>query len=143
MKTRSLAVLAVLIVGVAMAMPLGAQTLSLKANIPFEFSFAGKTMPAGEYLLQSNAGSSTLQVRSLDGGAGALSLGAHPISYTGPRTGDARITFNKYGNSYFLSNVLNGYSGVSFDVPVSRTERELARTASAQKFQVLGVLARL
>jgi len=52
---------------VALAAPLMAQTLMLKANVPFEFTIGNKVLPAGEYLVKSDAGSSTvlLQGRTL------------------------------------------------------------------------------
>jgi hypothetical protein len=142
MKSKIFAVLAVAVIGVALASPLAAQTLALKANVPFEFNLAGKVMPAGEYLLQMDAGSAVLRVRNFDAGTAAIILGL-PASASEGRTNDARITFNRYGDTYFLSTVVNGYSGAGFKAPISKSERELARTASAQKYEILGVLARL
>ena len=83
MTTRLFAVLAVAFMGLAVVSPLAAQTIALRGNVPFEFGFAGKTMPAGEYLFQANAGSAALRVKSLDGGTGAV---ARP-------TGMATLTF--------------------------------------------------
>ena len=54
----------------------------------------------------------------------------------------ATLNFNRYGNSYFLSQIWNGYTGFENMLPVSRTEKELSRTASVQKFEVLASLAR-
>jgi len=142
MRSRFFAVLAVAVIGAALALPLAAQSLVLTANVPFEFNLAGKVMPAGEYLLQMDAGSAVLRVRNVDTHASAMSLGV-PASDSWRRTNGAKITFNRYGDTYFLSTVVNGYSGAGFEAPISKSERELARTASAQKFEILGVLARL
>jgi hypothetical protein len=133
--------MAVVAVAAALTLPLAAQTLVLKANIPFEFSFAGRTMPAGEYLFQADAGSSAFRMRNLDANVAALGLGARP-SVSGMRTESASINFNRYGNTYFLSSMENGYTGAGFELPVTQTERELARTASAQKYEIVAVLAR-
>jgi hypothetical protein len=78
---------------------------------------------------------------NVDTHTSALGLGVVP-SVSGRHTGDITIIFNRYGDTYFLSTVLNGHTGAGFEVPVSQSERELARTASAQKYEVLGVLAR-
>ena len=141
MKSRFFAVLAVAVMGGALGLPLAAQTSVLTANVPFEFGCGGKTMPAGQYQFQMDTGSAVLRVRNYDANAGAASLGVQtPASRR--LTGDARITFNRYGDTYFLSTVVNGYTGAGFEAPISQSERELARTASAQKYEVLGVLAR-
>ncbi len=142
MKSRVFAVLAVAVVGVALALPLAAQTLVLTANVPFEFNLAGKAMPAGAYVFQMDAGSPVLRVRNFDAHASVMSLGIQPPNAWRP-TGDARITFNRYGDTYFLSTVVNGYTGVGFEAPISKSERELTRTAAVQKYEILAVLARL
>jgi len=142
MKRRFFVVLAVAVMGATLALPLAAQSLVLTANVPFEFNLAGKVMPAGEYQFQMDVGSAVLRVRNLDAHAAAISLGA-PASASWKRTNDASITFNRYGDTYFLSTVVNGYTGAGFRAPISKSERELARTASAQKYEILGVLAGL
>ena len=140
MKSRVFAVLAVAVIGVALALPLAAQTSVLKANIPFEFNLSGNVMPAGEYVFHMSAGSVVLRLNNFDANAGALSMGV-PASVR--NTNGASITFNRYGDTYFLSSVVNGYIGAGFQAAISKSERELARTTTAQKYQVLGVLARL
>ena len=141
MKSRAFAVLAVAVVGVALALPAAAQTLVLKANVRFEFNLAGKAMPAGAYVFQMDAGSPVLRVRNFDAEVSVLSLGVQPPT-VGRRTGDARLTFNRYGDTYFLSTVVNGHTGVGFEAPITKGERELARSASVQKYEILAVLAR-
>jgi len=141
MRGRFFAVLAVAVIGVALASPLAAQTLFLRANVPFEFGFAGKTMPAGEYEFRAVAGSPALRLENSDSQVVVSGMGV-PTSTSWGRTGDARIAFNRYGDRYFLSTVVNGYNGAGFEAPISNSERELARTASAQKYEILGVLAR-
>ena len=127
---------------VAAVAPLAAQTVVLKANVPFEFHFAGKILPAGQYLLQANGGSSAMQLRNFDADAGAVSLG-WPSSRRTDRGTDSTLTFNRYGSTYFLSSVVNGSSGAGMEFPTTRTERELARTQTAQKHEILAVVAGL
>ncbi len=52
MRNKILTGLAVSFFGVLMAMPLAAQSFTLRANIPFQFVVEGKTMPAGTYLVR-------------------------------------------------------------------------------------------
>ena len=105
MKSRFFAVLAVAVIGVALASPLAAQTLALRANVPFEFGFAGKTMPAGEYRVP--AGRRLLRAAPEQSRRARLLRWAWAFCSTasGRRTDDARITFNRYGDTYFLSTV--------------------------------------
>ena len=50
MITRTLTLLMLVVLGLTMTV--SAQTTSvIKVNVPFEFSFAGRTFPAGEYTL--------------------------------------------------------------------------------------------
>ena len=121
MKIRGFVVLAVAVLGVALALPAAAQTLVLTANVPFEFNLAGKAMPAGAYAFQMDAGSPVLRVRNYDAHTSVLSLGIQPGN-AWRRTGDAKITFNRYGDTYFLSTVVNGYAGVGFEAPISKSE---------------------
>jgi len=140
-KIKLFAVLTVALFGVALASPLAAQTSVLKAAVPFEFSFAGKTMPAGEYLIQADSSSGVLTLKSYDANASAVSLGV-PVSGRTVWTAESKITFNRYGGTYFLASAVNGSTGAGIQIPMTRTERELARTASAQKYEILAVMAR-
>ena len=50
-----------------MAVPMPAQSFSVKANVPFAFVVAGKTMPAGEYALDNEVPAVTaVRLRNLD-----------------------------------------------------------------------------
>ena len=139
MKSRFFAVLAVAVIGAVLALPLAAQTSVLTANVPFEFNLAGKVMPAGAYQFQINTSSAVLRLRNFAADTGAVSLG---VPATLRSTNDAKIIFNRYGDTYFLSSVVDGYIGAGLQAPISKAERELAKTASAQKYEILGVLAR-
>ena len=140
MRNRLFAVLAVVVVGVALAAPLAAQSLVLKATIPFEFNFSGKVMPAGEYLIQADGGSAALRLKNYESRVAAISLAFHP---SGERrtAGEPTLTFNRYGDQYFLSNVWAGSTASGLEVPMTRAERELAKVASAQKYEILAVMA--
>ena len=139
MKNKLAVVFTTLALVLAISAPLAAQANRVTANIPFEFSVAGKVLPAGEYAIR-NGGGDVLLINGLDNNASALVLSA--TSWNGKRDGaTAVLTFNRYGDSYFLSRVWNGYSGSENMLPVTRTEKELSRTASVQKFEILAFLA--
>ncbi len=104
MKTRILVTLTLLTLLVA-AFAL-AQSLVSKANIPFAFIAAGKTLPAGQYNFTYDAGTNAFRVVGSAKGAEALM----PIEtrlagamHTTPA--DSHIVFDKVGDKYFLSEV--------------------------------------
>ena len=132
MKKRIAETLSVLTVLGLLAVPLAAQTHRLTADIPFEFTAGGKVMPAGEYsiVLRSDL-SGVAQLVATDAKESAFALG-YGIG-GGKDQEDSRLTFNKYGNQYFLAEIWTEgqYSGLGFQK--SRTEQEAGKTASARQ----------
>ncbi len=55
MTRRSLTMLAISGLVLVLAAPLPAQTMLLKANIPFEFVTGTQTLPAGDYVVDTGA----------------------------------------------------------------------------------------
>jgi hypothetical protein len=141
MKTTTFAVLSISALVVALAIPMSAQTMRLTANIPFEFMVAGKTLPAGDYSINTEPG--MVRLNNFAEHAGALSLfRAATVKGTDPATA-TKLVFHKYGDRYFLSEVLNGYARAGAQLPESRDERELTKTASASAPETVTVLASL
>jgi len=103
------------------------------ADIPFAFSVGYKTMPAGEYSVQtmSNAGAALL-IRSADGKTSALRLSEAAGSKK--NTSNARLVFHRYGERYFLAQVWAGADTADRQLLESQEERaiesELAKIAS-------------
>jgi hypothetical protein len=108
----------------------------LTADIPFEFHVATGVMPAGHYEVTLSRSTVSLdcfdcQARAI---AGMISIGGG-INDARP---DGRLVFTKYGSTYFLSEVWSPETAVGSALPKSKTEREVARTASlAPTSQVL------
>jgi len=127
----------------ALALPLSAQTMTLTANIPFAFTIGHKTLPAGEYMIRNNGNPYVLVFHGEYHNASALVMANresivksdHPAAAT-------RLVFNHYGNRYFLSEVVDGYVQTGFVLPMSRTEREMTKTASAERHEVMATLAK-
>lgn len=125
----------------AVSAPLAAQSLHLAANVPFEFKVNGTTMPAGDYVFTSANDGSIILIRSAVNGEGAAAL---TLADAGPGrpTGTATVSFNRYGGTYFLVSIWDGYAGSGKRLPMTRAEAELSRTASAQRFEITAYLAR-
>ena len=117
---------------VAASVSAQAQSLSyrLTANIPFDFSVAGKKLPAGEYWInraQQGNGDTVVQIRSTDGHANIARLTIPINTYKPVKKGT--LVFHRYGEEYFLSEIWPAGGLTGRELPKSNAERELARKA--------------
>jgi hypothetical protein len=107
----------------------------IRADIPFDFVVGEKTLAAGEYSINQATTSSDggILVRNLKSNHVAVRLTTAVVSRT-PRQ-KTFLTFLRYGNTYFLSQLWVSGSGEGRQVLKSRAERladrELARNSSA------------
>jgi hypothetical protein len=114
------------LLAVMSCLPLTAQTLNLKADVPFDFQFGDVPMRAGHYQVV-HAGP-VLTMRSADGRSSASYL-TLPASRSETRTKGV-LVFNRYGNAYFLTKVVPPNEGDGRIVPKSKLEKEvIARVA--------------
>jgi hypothetical protein len=97
-------------------------------DVPFEFSFANKAMPAGHYKVTQAAGQfGTLLLSSRANGISAFSTTINTGGGNVQAT-EARLVFNKYADQYFLSEAwLSPGSPFGTAVGMSKAEREAAR----------------
>ena len=131
----SMAALAVLL-----AAPVSAQTITLQASVPFDFVIAGRTMPAGDYMVSTSGDTGLLQVRSLANGGEPVFATSNAAD--GPSDPSrASLTFNRYGGDYFLARIWDGPGAGGRSIPMSSAEREKAKIASIGKPEVVMVLA--
>jgi hypothetical protein len=108
-----------------------AQTIHLKATVPFSFSAGKTTFPAGQYELKSlGIEGNILAISGLDSKAGALVIvnsnhAVEPANRT-------KLIFHRYGRQYFLSEVwVEGNTSGQLLPPPSR-EREIAKELSKE-----------
>lgn len=104
-----------------------AQAQSLEFKVPFDFTLQSKAFPAGTYWI-SHASQSVILIRSQD-----MRFKAMAVTYAadGSRTGGAQLVFKKYGDKYFLRDVLCNVIDLNEEVPMSRFE-EQARIQQAR-----------
>jgi hypothetical protein len=98
-------------------------TLPLNATIPFNFVAGGTTLNAGKYRVEQDT-SGVIQVKSVDG-KGHTFL----FTVTGRCAGNqeaSRLVFNRYGDTYLLSQIWTRGSNCDRLVPPDARERELA-----------------
>jgi len=125
---------------VALGAPLSAQSLNLKANVPFEFMVSGQSMPAGDYTVApvTTLGSTIIRISNAE--SGVLAVVNRGDS---ERTGKSALIFHRYGDQYFLSRIVNGGGATAMELPVSRNEKESAKTASLGRYETVTILASL
>ena len=109
---------------------LGATTLSAQGQTvhfttPFDFSVGRNALPAGEYHVVP-IGEFALAIRQPNGRNAVFFLtNAAAAAISKPTA--TTVTFRRYGNRYFLSEMLN--RGRGWEVPPSRMEKELAKSS--------------
>jgi hypothetical protein len=119
MKTQLLRICMLLAAAVA---AVHAQNLHFRVNVPFEFIVGSEILPAGQYAVDMQAPSGRLSIQCLDHKASTVALG-FPFQ-SADLTGDDRLVFNRYANTYFLSKVW-GIGSYGRKLPITKREHEL------------------
>jgi hypothetical protein len=117
---------------------LQAQSNDLLASIPFDFRIRDVVMPAGDYkIYQASNGLVTL--RKQNGAPKAAAFLSIPAS-RGKSSDNGALVFNRYGDTYFLSNVWAPNSHEGRTIPKSASEKELISRAG--QVQTAGITLR-
>jgi hypothetical protein len=125
-----------------LAVPLPAQTIRLRANIPFEFVAGTRTMPAGDYAVDTTAAQNVVRVRNENTHDTSLVLSNSANEQRLASNPEAKLVFHRYGDQYFLSKVWDGYEAVGREIPMSNAERALTESAISRAPETLVILAR-
>lgn len=127
---KALATISFLIAVAIVPVSTHAQTLAyrVKANIPFDFIVADKTLPAGQYYISRTrqySSDDVVTISTLDGRALAVRLTIGTQVLTPKKQG--ALIFHRYGNQHFLSQVWVAGNNMGRILRPSRSERELER----------------
>lgn len=119
-----------------------AQDRAVQANIPFNFAVGNTVLPAGTYTVSaiSSETPEMLLVRNSD----HLKLAAMVMTSAGDAryAGDSYLVFHKYGDQYFLNQVLSPAAAIEAELPTSKRENR-ARTREASLDQPERILLAL
>ncbi len=96
-----------------------AQQPAVRAAVPFEFNVGGKLLPADTYTITSTSG--VLVVRSIDGHFTAITT----ASRDDRSVAGGKLIFNKYGQRYFLHEVLCPAASMRASIPASKLEKRV------------------
>ena len=132
MKLKTLLVVCILSLCGILATSLGAQPLSARFNVPFDFVVAGKTLPAGAYAINLDADQSGMvKIQSADARKAVFAL-----THNGPierGKNDATLVFHRYGDRYYLAEVTKGgIAAPALELPASKAETEASKLAAIQ-----------
>jgi len=124
MKKHILPILA--IVGIAVmlvANPASADSgTELRASIPFDFTVGKTLMPAGQYTVRTDhIGSGVLCIEARDGGRPVMIM--TNTAYAAHSKNESSLVFQRYGNQYFLNEIVSSASGLSVELPTSKAEK--------------------
>jgi hypothetical protein len=110
-----------------------AQEARVKADVPFDFVVGNQVLPAGEYMVVPEGDAlQAILIRSNDNKASALSIVS---SCANSRTADTtKLVFHRVGGRYFLSQIwAQGYAQ-GRQLPMSKTEVQLAKNNTTEEF---------
>jgi len=118
--------------------------VSIRANIPFEFSVGDKLLPAGEYRIQQVNPSSDVAMLQIANANGEARVMVRVQSMRARDTNRTELVFNRYGSSYFLSTLAIEGSVDAWQAPKSHAERGVGRELAALKVdgEKVAILAR-
>jgi hypothetical protein len=104
-----------------------AQTVHVRANIPFNFAVGNKTLPAGTYDVGTidHRDGKILLLQARDGNA-SMMVGSNAAENLNPAD-KTKLVFNQYGNRYFLSQIWVAGETRGHQLPKTSREKEMAR----------------
>ena len=143
MKKRVYCIVAFLCIAGVLPVAAGAAAGErLIANIPFDFSMAGKTLPAGQYEVTELRPSVLMLRNQTKTDSVAIVV---VIEDSSNRVDKPRLDFHRYGQSYFLAGVYTNTIGI--DVAESHAEREAKigkdHLAQGRRLEVVSLSATL
>jgi hypothetical protein len=109
-----------------------AQEHQVSANIPFNFTLNGRSMPAGHYTIESD--STRPDVLRIDDRDDSVHILAMALPGATDKQADSTLLFHKYGNQYFLSSIR--VNGSSLDCHLSTSKQEKWAKAQTQEAAV-------
>jgi hypothetical protein len=121
-----------------------AQTVHVRADIPFNFAVGNKTYPAGAYSIGTlgDRDDKVLLLRSEDGTA-SMAMISNAAENRTPAD-KTKLVFSRYGNQYFLSQVWVNGATRGHQLPKSSREKEvdkaMARNSTQERVEVVASL---
>jgi len=97
---------------------ISAQDRAVKATVPFDFTVGNTLLPAGSYTIAAED-TGVIKIRNTDGRIVLLSTSTPD----GKEAKTGELVFNKYGDQYFLREILCASADMNMAVPASKQEK--------------------
>jgi hypothetical protein len=104
-----------------------AQTSPVRANVPFDFTVAGKTVPAGTYTVGELGQGHSPELLLLQSKDGLHMIIESNAAENGNGANKTKLVFNRYKDQYFLSEIWVQRATSGRHIPKTGREKELAR----------------
>jgi hypothetical protein len=99
-------------------------TQKMTAQVPFEFTIAGKAFPAGRCIVQKVTDSGSI-LRVSNGDAKIAFALASPVETGGTASPGSALIFHRYGDRYFLWGMKIEGTRIVYRLPEGKLEKEL------------------
>jgi hypothetical protein len=96
-----------------------AQDHAVRATVPFDFTVGDKLLPSGTYTITSDS-ANVIMIRNRDKHVAILSLASYESNES--RNG-GKLVFDKYGDQYFLHEILCQSAEMNMSLPISKQEK--------------------
>jgi hypothetical protein len=118
---RITAIALLAIANFAMAGTSFAQSKMVRANVPFDFTVGKQLLPAGTYTIKEES-SGLIAIRNHDKPITVLTI----VDQDGARSPNGgKLKFHRYGDQYFLSEILCDWADMDVAVRPSKTEKRV------------------
>src|SRR5271165_935754 len=132
MKTIRMLFTIALLLGAASIYTQAESRTFLAVSIPFGFTVEGQSFPAGDYTISDSfvRSQTVIQLRSSDSNYVAV-IQTHPTDSLKP-SAKSELIFQRYGNTYFLSQIRTQGESTGRELPETRAEA-LARERNKEE----------
>lgn len=101
----------------------------MHVTVPFDFTVGSKSFAAGVYTVHNGVAPSVVAIKSADGRSSIMTLTNGVQARQAP--GKGKLIFNRYGESYFLSQIWAAGNEVGRQLPRTSAEKELIAKATS------------
>ena len=115
----------------------GQRGKTVRANVKFDFQIGNRVYPAGDYRVESISwqNDNLLQIRSV-GDATKHQFFLANYSKAGQRQ-TPKLVFEKYGQSYFLTEIFLDSEQWGYSIPPSRRQRESEKNLALASLETI------
>jgi hypothetical protein len=98
-----------------------AQVPAIRVNVPFNFTVGDKVLPPGTYTI-TLASSGVVQLRNRQE---QISMGTTVLPDNRKSDNGGELVFTRYGNQFFLHEILCDYASMNVNLPTTRAEKRV------------------